>query len=149
MNNTKLLAAEIATDGGVTVQLADGRNNNNLIEIFQEKKIGTIFHPCDKPKGNKKSWLSHAIQTVGEIKLDDGACFAIKNKGASVLLVGITDITGDFTVNQPVRILNKNNQEVAKGITSVSSDSIRINLKSKSSKSHSRIVVHRDVLALT
>jgi len=147
--STKLTAAEIATKSGVTVQLVDGRNENNLIDIFDDKNIGTIFYPCKKPIGNKKSWLSHAIQTVGEIILDDGACFAIQNKGASLLLVGIIEITGNFSSNQPVRILNKSKKQVAKGITSMSSDSIKNIMNKKDENIHSQIVVHRDVLALT
>ena len=146
---TKLLAAEIATKGGVEVQLADGRNENNLINIFNEKKIGTIFHPLDKPIGNKKSWLSHAIQTVGEITLDEGACHAIEKKGASLLIVGIKEVVGDFTINQAVRIVNTNKKEVAKGITSISSDSLKMTLKGKDKYNPSTIVVHRDVLALS
>ena len=145
---TKLIAAEIATKSGVTVQLVDGRNENNIIDVFENKNIGTIFNPCKKPIGNKKSWLSHAIQTVGEITLDDGACFAIQNKGASLLLVGILEIKGNFSSNQPVRILNKDKKQVAKGITSMSSDSIK-NMIKKVNNTHSQIVVHRDVLALT
>ncbi len=146
---TKLLAAEIATKGGITVQLADGRGENNLKNIFQEEKTGTIFHPLDKPIGNKKSWLAHAIHTVGEITLDEGACSAVLNKGASILLVGITHIKGDFASNQPVRIVNKNNKEIAKGITSLSSDFLKSNLKKSFERSPSLVVVHRDVLALT
>ena len=146
---TKLLAAEIATKGGIKVQLADGRHENNLQNIFEEKKVGTIFYPVDKPIGNKKSWLAHAIHTVGEIILDDGACLALLNKGASLLLVGITDVKGDFASNQPVRILNKDKKEIAKGITSLSSDFLKSNLKKNSNGTHSRVVVHRDVLALT
>ena len=146
--NTKLIAAEIATKGGVTVQLADGRDNQNLIRIFNNEKIGTIFYPCTKPIGNKKSWLSHAIQSVGDIILDDGACYAIQNKGASLLLVGIIDTFGNFAANQPVRILNKNKKQVAKGITSMSSESINSILNSKIKSSYSQIVVHRDVLVL-
>ena len=145
---TKLMAAEIATKGGVTVQLADGRDENNLIRIFDREKIGTIFYPCNNPISNKKSWLSHAIQSVGEIVLDDGACFAIQNKGASLLMVGIIDVKGTFAANQPVRILNKKKKQVAKGITSLSSDSIISNLNSKGNKLQSQIVVHRDVLVL-
>ena len=146
---TKLIAAEIATKGGVTVQLADGRDNQNLKKIFNNEKIGTIFYPCDKPIGNKKSWLSHAIQSVGDIIVDDGACFAIQNKGASLLLVGIINTIGNFSANQPVRILNKDEKQVAKGITSMSSDSINSILHNKIKKSSSQIVVHRDVLVLS
>ena len=146
---TKLLAAEIATNGGIMVQLADGRNENNLQKIFDEKKIGTIFYPLDKPIRNKKSWLAHAIQTVGEINLDEGACKAVLNNGASILLVGIIKVKGDFASNQPIRILNKDNIEIAKGITSLSSDFLKNNLKNNADKSPSVVVVHRDVLALT
>ena len=146
---TKLLAAEIATNGGIMVQLADGRNENNLQKIFDEKKIGTIFYPLDKPVRNKKSWLAHAIQTVGEINLDEGACKAVLNNGASILLVGIIKVKGDFASNQPIRILNKDNIEIAKGITSLSSDFLKNNLKNNADKSPSVVVVHRDVLALT
>ena len=146
---TKLIAAEIATKSGVTVQLVDGRNENNIIDIFDNKNIGTIFNPCEKPIRNKKSWLSHAIQTVGDITLDDGACFALQHKGASLLLVGIIEIKGNFSSNQPVRILNKNKKQVAKGITSMGSDSIKNIMDKKINNIHSQIVVHRDVLALT
>ena len=146
---TKLIAAEIATKGGVTVQLADGRDNKNLMRIFDNEKIGTIFYPCDNPIGNKKSWLSHAIQSVGDIVLDDGACYAIKNKGASLLIVGIISTIGNFAANQPVRILNKEKKQIAKGITSMSSDTLNSILSNKIKKSQSQIVVHRDVLVLS
>ena len=146
---TKLLAAEIATKGGVEVQLVDGRNKKNLIEVFNNTKIGTLFHPVDKPIGNKKSWLSHAIQTVGEITLDEGACHAIKKKGASLLAVGVKKVKGNFTVNQAVKIVTTDNKEVAKGITSISSDILKRILNDKENNNSSIIVVHRDVLALT
>ena len=146
---TKLLAAEIATNGGIMVQLADGRQDKNLQKIFDDEKVGTIFYPLDKPIRNKKSWLAHAIHTVGEINLDDGACSAVLNKGASILLVGIIKVKGNFASNQPIRILNKDNIEIAKGITSLSSDFLKNNLKNNGDKSPSMIVVHRDVLALT
>ena len=146
---TKLIAAEIATKGGVEVQLADGRNEKNLVDIFNNKKIGTLFHTVDKPIGNKKSWLSHAIQTVGEITLDEGACLAIQKKGASLLAVGVKGVKGNFTVNQPVKIVNTDNKEVAKGITSMSSDTLKRILNNKENTNSSKIVVHRDLLALS
>ncbi len=145
---TKLIAAEIATKSGVTVQLADGRNERIILQTFNDEKVGTIFYPSKKPIRNKKSWLIHAIQTVGEISLDDGAYLAIKNKGASLLLVGVVNVKGNFSANQPVKIINKSQKEIAKGITSMSSESIRNFLNSKNNNSRSQIVVHRDVLAL-
>ena len=147
--STKLISAEIATKGGVEVQLVDGTNKKNLIEIFNDNKIGTLFYPVEKPIGNKKSWLSHAIQTVGKITLDDGASFAIKKNGASLLAVGVKNVEGNFTVNQAVKIVNTNDKEVAKGLVSISSDKLRSILNNKENNNSSIIVVHRDVLALS
>ena len=60
----------------------------------------------------------------------------------------IINTIGNFSANQPVRILNKEEKQVAKGITSMSSDSITSILNNKIKKSSSKIVVHRDVLVL-
>ena len=146
---TKLTAAKIATESGIKVQLADGRDPKTLGELLEGQKIGTIFHPNPNPIGNRKSWLSYAIKPLGEIHLDRGASEAIKNKGASLLLVGIKKIIGNFISNQPVKIINNEGQEIAKGICSMSSDAIKIGINSKSTKQGSPLVIHRDVLVLT
>ena len=146
---TKLIAAKIATESGIKVQLADGRDPKTLGDLLNGKRIGTIFHPHPKPIGNRKSWLSHAIKPVGEIYLDDGASEAIKNKGASLLLVGVKKVSGDFISNQPVKVVNNQGEEIAKGICSMSSDAIKIGINSKSTTTASPLVIHRDVLVLT
>ena len=146
---TKLIAAKIATESGIKVQLADGRNPEILGELLDGKKIGTIFHPNPKPIGNRKSWLSHAIKPLGELHLDEGASDAIKNKGASLLLVGVKKVRGNFISNQPVKVIDTKGKEIAKGICSMSSDAIKIGINSKSLSTGSPLVIHRDVLVLT
>ena len=146
---TKLSAAKIATESGIKVQLADGRDPKTLGKILDGEKIGTIFHPHPNPIGNRKSWLSHAIKPVGEIHLDNGASEAIKNKGASLLLVGVKKVSGSFISNQPVKVIDTEGEEIAKGICSMSSDAIKIGINSKSSLTGSPLVIHRDVLVLT
>jgi glutamate 5-kinase len=93
--------------------------------------------------------LAHAIKPVGEIHLDDGASEAIKNKGASLLLVGVKKVSGDFIANQPVKVINTEGEEIAKGICSMSSDAIKIGINSRSDTTGSPLVIHRDVLVLT
>ena len=123
----------------------------NLVMLVKDsmQKIGTIFHPHPNPIGNRKSWLSHAIKPVGEIHLDKGASEAIKNKGASLLLVGVKKVNGNFISNQPVKVINSEGKEIAKGICSMSSDAIKIGINSKPPTTGSPLVVHRDVLVLT
>ena len=146
---TKLTAAKIATESGIKVQLADGRDPETLGELLDGKIIGTIFHPHPNPVGNRKSWLSYAIKPTGEIHLDHGASEAIKNKGASLLLVGVKKVIGNFISNQPVKVINNEGEEIARGISSMSSDAIKIGINSKSKTTGSPLVIHRDILVLT
>ncbi len=148
---TKLTSARIATASGITVHLADGRNPELLGELLKGSRGGTVFHPHPTPIGNRKSWLAHALKPLGTIYLDDGACEAIQNRGASVLLVGVKKIEGTFSANQPVRMINTKSKEIARGISSMSSDFINNSLKSSiaTDSSPSPVVIHRDVLVLT
>ncbi len=146
---TKLSAARIATSSGITVQLADGRNPEVLKELLNGSRGGTVFHPSPQPLGSRKSWLAHALEPIGTISLDKGASDAIQNRGASLLLVGIKDFNGDFGINQPVRILNDEGVEIAKGISSMSSKEIFLSLQSSCDSKQSPVVIHRDVLVLT
>ncbi len=146
---TKLTAAKIATESGIKVHLADGSDPKTLGELLEGKKIGTVFHPNPNPIGNRKSWLSHAIKPVGELYLDIGASEAIKNKGASLLLVGVKKVTGNFISNQPVKVFDQLGIEIAKGICSMSSDAIRSGMNPALPSNGSPLVIHRDVLVLT
>ncbi len=146
---TKLSAAKIATASGITVQLADGRDPTQLAELLNGSRGGTVFYPSPKPLGSLKSWLAHAIKPLGIIYLDKGASLAIKERGASLLLVGITKVSGNFSANQPVKILGLEHTEVARGLSSLSSEDLRNALKMNISSEKSQVVVHRDVLVLT
>ena len=146
---TKLTAARIATESGITVQLSDGRDPKFLGELLDGSRGGTVFHPHPKPLRNRESWLIYALKPAGNLHLDEGACYAIKNKGASLLLVGIVKIDGNFEANQPVKILNKEGIEIAKGISSLGSEKLKNLISVPLTSEKSPVVIHRDVLVLT
>ena len=146
---TKLDSARIATASGITVHLADGRNPQMLEALLKGSRGGTVFHPNPKPIGNRKSWLAHALKPLGTIHLDKGACDAIKNRGASLLLVGIKKVEGTFSANQPVKVIDTTANEIARGISSLSSDFLNNSLRNSKTSSPSPVVIHRDVLVLT
>ncbi len=146
---TKLSAARIATESGITVHLADGRDHKLLERIFNGDRGGTVFYPSSKPIGNKKSWLAYALKPLGIIFLDKGASSAIESNGASLLLVGITKIEGSFGKNEPVKIINNLGEEIGRGISSLSSDKLITSINKESSYQNSPVVIHRDALVLT
>ena len=65
------------------------------------------------------------------------------------MAVGVKEVEGNFTINQAVKIVTSDNKELAKGITSISSDTLKRILNDKENTNSSIIVVHRDVLALS
>ncbi len=145
---TKLAAARIATASGITVQLADGRNPSRLEALLQGERGGTVFHPHPEPLGNRRSWLAHVLRPEGELQLDAGACDALKHRGASLLLVGVTAVRGDFAANQPVQLLDPNGVDLGRGLCSMNSDQLRAAMNAVSPGEASPVVVHRDALVL-
>ena len=146
---TKLDSARIATASGITVHLADGRNPDMLGKILHGARGGTVFHPHPNPIKNRKSWLAHALKPLGAIQIDNGASEAIQHKGASILLVGVKKVEGNFSANQPVRIMNNSSHEIARGISSLSSDFLKNAITNPKGSMPSPLVIHRDVLVLT
>ena len=55
--------------------------------------------------------------------IDDGAKQALK-KGKSLLAAGIKSVSGKFNKGDHVKIVDKNNEECARGLSSFSSDEI-------------------------
>ncbi|EAU73722.1 glutamate 5-kinase [Synechococcus sp. RS9916] len=151
---TKLAAARIATASGITVHLADGRQPGVLEELLDGGRGGTVFHPHPEPLGSRKSWLAHALEPMGNLRLDAGACQALRERGASLLLVGVQAIEGSFGPNQPVTLMDPDGQELARGLSSMSSEDLDRALaaatdQSADNKTNSPVVVHRDVLVMT
>ena len=145
---TKLAAARIATASGITVQLADGRNPSRLEALLQGERGGTVFHPHPEPLGNRRSWLAHVLRPEGELQLDAGACDALQHRGASLLLVGVTAVRGDFAANQPVQLLDPDGEDLGRGLCSMDSDQLRAAMNDPSPGESSPVVVHRDGLVL-
>ena len=76
------------------------------------------------------------------------ACDALKNRGASLLLVGVTAVRGHFAANQPVQLLDPNGVDVGRGLCSMDSDQLRAAMNDTSPGESSPVVVHRDGLVL-
>ena len=145
---TKLAAARIATASGITVHLADGRDPIRLSELLQGERGGTVFHPHPEPLGNRRSWLAHALQPQGTLTLDAGACDALHRRGASLLMVGISAVDGEFPANQPVRLHGPDGCELGRGLCLISSAAVRRALDAPPAPGPSPVVVHRDALVL-
>ncbi len=152
---TKLQAAQIATRSGVEVVIASGENPAILLDIVNGDFVGTTIHAQSSPLEARKAWLLAGPMPAGSIVVDDGAAEALINKGSSLLPKGIVSITGDFSRGEVIRIVNKQQQIIARGVTRYDSDELQRIAHHNSDEIEEvlgyvrgNVAVHRDDLVL-
>ena len=119
---TKLEAAKICQLAGCDMVIANGLNLNPISRII-EKNNYTWFNSKISKLDARKKWIISSIAPKGEIVIDDGAKKALKS-GKSLLAAGIKKISGKFNKGDHVKILDKRNNECARGLSSFTSDEI-------------------------
>ncbi|WP_318485858.1 glutamate 5-kinase [Photobacterium leiognathi] len=118
---TKLQAADVARRAGIEVIIAAGRRPDVIIELAEGKSVGTRFLPLESPLESRKRWILAGPPPAGDIVIDDGAVTAVQQRGSSLLAKGITMVKGDFERGEVVRIFDKDNNLLARGICRYSS----------------------------
>ena len=150
---TKLDAAKICMNSGCHMFLANGKKNNPISNMINYKKF-THFFPKVSSLDAKKKWIIGSLSSNGTIKIDDGASKALLN-GKSLLAAGVTKIDGFFNKGENVLVLDQNNHQLARGLSSFSSDEIN-KIKGKQSKEIEKIlgylskteIIHKDDMVL-
>jgi glutamate 5-kinase len=70
------------------------------------------------------------------------------HRGASLLLVGVTAVKGQFEANRPVLLRDPDGQELGRGLCTLNSSQVRQALSVVTDAEASPVVVHRDALVL-
>ncbi len=119
---TKVQAARAATQAGCAVVLTDATAPDALIKILAGERLGTLFAPQGERVGSsRKRWLSAGLGSVGQIRLDDGACRVLLEQGRSLLPVGVTRVEGAFEAGDVVTMVRPNGSPIGSGLTNYSS----------------------------
>ena len=151
--STKLDAAKICMNSGSHMFIANGKKDNPISNMFNEKKF-THFLPKISSLDAKKKWIIGSLNSNGTIKIDEGAAKALLN-GKSLLAAGVNKINGSFEKGENVLILDQNNNQLARGLSSFSSEEID-KIKGKQSKEIEKIlgylskteIIHKDDMVL-
>ncbi len=119
---TKIDAAKICQLSGCVMAIANGLLDRPIQKIIRRNNC-TWFLPKISKLAARKKWIVGSISPRGELIIDDGAKQALK-KGKSLLATGIKNVSGKFNKGDHVKIVDKNNDECARGLSSFSSDEI-------------------------
>ena len=119
---TKIDAAKICQHSGCVMAIANGLILNPIKKIIKKNSC-TWFLPKISKLDARKKWIISSVSPKGELVIDDGAIKAL-TKGKSLLAAGIKKINGKFNKGDHIKILDKNMNEYARGLSSFSSDEI-------------------------
>ncbi len=152
---SKVAAASMATGGGVTCVIASGSDEGVIPGVASGHHVGTRFSPTARPEAAFKLWLRHAKPTLGRIVVDDGAAAALRERGTSLLAVGVVSSEGGFQAGDAVEVVSgPAGSLVGKGISAMSADELRLVAGLKSDAVRERVpdaapqVIHRDEFVL-
>ncbi len=141
---TKAKMARRLAEMGITTYIANGKAPSILQKILSGKKIGTEFR-AGKKKSSLKRWMaSNEGNEKAIIHINSGAESVLKEKIASLLPVGITQIEGEFKKGDTVKIRNANKEDIGIGIASYGSE-IAQKIRGEKGK---KALIHYDYLFL-
>jgi glutamate 5-kinase len=151
---SKVASASMATGGGVTCVIASGTADGVIPAIASGSHVGTRFAASPRPEPAFKLWLRHAKPTLGRVIVDHGAATALRDRGTSLLAVGVLSAQGAFSAGDAVEVASLDGRVVGKGISAMSADEVRLVAGLKSDAVRERIpdaapqVIHRDEFVL-
>jgi glutamate 5-kinase len=150
---SKVVAAEMATAAGIPARIANGMRADVVAAAFAGAPAGTRFLPQEGRVSSFKLWLKYAKPSHGRLVVDEGAATALRERGTSLLPVGITGVEGDFEPGDAVEVA-ANGKPIGKGIVNYSAAELRrvIGLKTAEVREllprASDEAVHRDYFVL-
>jgi glutamate 5-kinase len=118
---SKLRAARLVTAAGESVIMANGSRAGVLDRIMAAEPVGTLFLPHGAALPAYKRWLGYTARPKGKLLLDAGAEKAVREKGRSLLPVGVLAVVGTFGKGDVVALCNANGIEFARGLSNYSS----------------------------
>jgi glutamate 5-kinase len=145
---TKVEAAFIAAHAGVPVVVT---STEQAAAALAGEQVGTLFTPLGRRPSARQFWLRYASRPRGRLLVDEGAVRALRERHASLLAAGITDVTGDFLADDPVEVVGPDGGVVARGLVAYDAREMPGLLGRKTGDlppEHRREVVHRDEMVL-
>jgi glutamate 5-kinase len=150
---SKVVAAEMATAAGIPAVILNGTRAGSIARAAAGEAEGTRFAIQRRRVSSFKLWLKYAKPSHGRVVVDAGAERALRERGTSLLPVGVVDVFGDFQAGDAVDVA-ADGRAIGKGIVNYSADELRSIKGLKTDAVRARLpraseeAVHRDYFVL-
>jgi glutamate 5-kinase len=122
---TKTSIAQKVAMEGIRVIIANGKQNDILLRLADDPEgtVHTEFVPADDAVSSVKKWIAHSKGFAkGVVTVNSDAVAAIMgNEAASLLLVGVVSIEGEFEEGDILKIIDESGNAVGCGRSAYSS----------------------------
>jgi len=150
---TKLEAARICMAADIPMVICEGHRPDALLTVARGESLGTRFS-AEGGRGHsaRRLWLTLAGQVQGSVHIDAGAERALKERGGSLLPVGIQRVEGPFAAGAAVNICNMDGLIIGRGLARYDSEllaqSAGRSIVEKGTPSAAQVAIHRDQLVM-
>jgi glutamate 5-kinase len=153
---TKILAAKRAAGSGASTVIAWGREPDALLRLCQGDNMGTLLVAQTAKQQARKQWMADHLQLRGSVTVDTGAAHKVLTEGKSLLPIGMTGVSGDFSRGDVIAIKDEEGSEIARGLANYASAEARLLCRKPSHEYEALLgytaepeMVHRDNLILS
>lgn len=138
--SSKVQAAEIAARSGADCLIASAARAEVIVDAARGRPlVATLVRRRRRREPARRLWIAYAATPQGRVVVDDGARDALVERGASLLAVGIVEVSGEFLAGSVVEVADRSGRLFAKGVVRVDSRDVR---RCRDE------VIHRDDLAI-
>lgn len=152
---TKILAAKRAAGSGASTVIAWGREPDALLRLARGESIGTLLVAQTAKHQARKRWMADHLQLRGSVTVDAGAAAKVRAEGKSLLPIGMTGVSGEFSRGDVIAVRDIDGVELARGLANYSSMEARLLCRKPSSEFERLLgyvaepeMVHRDNMVL-
>lgn len=152
---TKILAAQKASRSGTDTIIVSGLEEKVIERLLAAESIGSYLSAGQEKAAARKQWLGSHLIVTGSLMLDDGAINALLHLGASLLPVGVNNVTGDFKRGDMVALEDRLGKVIAHGLINYSAQESLAIMKQPSTRIEKILgyaseneLVHRDNLII-
>ena len=151
---TKIQAAQRCCASGIQTLIVNGTDADVFSHLGEGRCKGTLFAAQASQQTARAQWLTHTLNSRGQIHVDEGARNALVNKGASLLPSGLVKISQDFHTGDAVDVLYAG-EVIGKGIALFSSKELYLikghhsdEIEATLGYVPASVVIHRDNLII-
>ena len=123
---TKLQAANMAQEAGVTTWIAQGEADRPLSMVLDGSRRSTKILPNPNPLSGWDSWIANRLQMAGSIVINENIAANLADGKRAITRSDIISMDGDFSRGDVLHIYDSKGIERARGLSDFTSEEIRV-----------------------